>query len=109
MNTQHAQLLSNYDIQESTKANPVYLDSVKKTKSERHIDYGSFFLSGYEYTDNICLQQNKLERRDDTGRLCVRNMPFLSVDSINGEFAGMGVVGLAPSNPDNSYVWHLFN
>lgn len=109
VNTDHASLLSNYDVSESTKANPIYLDSATKKKTEKNIDYGSFFLSGYEYTDNICLQQNKLERRDDTGRMCVRNMPFLSVESINGEFSGMGVVGLAPSNTESSYVWHLFN
>lgn len=41
--------------------------------------------------------------------MCVKNMPFLSVDSIIGEFSEMGVIGLAPSNIESSYVWNLFS
>lgn len=99
--TKNAEIMSNYDITESTKANPVYLDTAKTEMATSKIDHGLFWLEGTQYTDNICLYQNRVERRDETGRLCVRNMPFLSVNKINGPFKAMGIVGLAPSKADS--------
>ena len=58
----------------------------------------------------MCLAQSRsADRRDDTGRMCVRNMPFVSVTSINGNFNANGIVGLAPHMGDKSYVEQLYN
>jgi hypothetical protein len=35
-------------------------------------------------------------------------MPFIAVDKVDGEFEGNGLFGLAPSEPDTSYVYQLF-
>jgi len=52
----------------------------------------------------MCLVQNRNDRRDDTGRLCVRNMPFVSVSGIIGDFEANGIIGLAPHMHERSYV-----
>lgn len=108
LNTRNVELVSNYDIFESKNAHPVYLDISKTTPSKVKLDYGSFFVSGEEYTDNICLNQNRNDRRDDTGRLCVRNMPFVSINEIVGTLKAMGIVGLAPNNNEKSFINQLY-
>lgn len=72
-----------------------------------NLNYGNFYLSGSEYTDNICLAQNRNERRDDTGRMCVRDMPFLditTINTINGGFSANGILGLAPNLKEKSFI-----
>ena len=108
LNTKNVVLVSNYDIDESKNAHPVYLDQRQTEPSRVKLNYGSFYASGEEYRDNICLNQNRNDRRDDTGRLCVRDMPFVSINSVTGDFRAMGVVGLAPDNEGKSYVSQLY-
>ena len=53
----------------------------------------------------MCLEQNRNERTDATGRLCVRSMPFLDVDAIVGKFEASGTIGLAPGFDKKSYIY----
>ena len=109
VDTNGVEIISNYDITESKNAHPVWLDNEKTQRATQTLNYGTFWIDGEEYSDNICLNQNRVDRRDDTGRLCVRNMPFLAAKNINGggTFKSMGIVGLGPNNKDKSYVQHL--
>jgi hypothetical protein len=36
--------------------------------------------------------------------MCVRNMPFVSVTKILGDFEANGVIGLAPNDDKRSYL-----
>lgn len=40
--------------------------------------------------------------------MCVRNMPFISVTKIIGDFEANGVIGLAPNSNNDAYVNQLF-
>lgn len=88
----NAELISNYDVAESSSA--VQANGNKISDA----DFGTFYMQGIMYKDNICLAQSRNDRRDDTGRMCVRGMPFLDVTNINGDFNANGVVGLAPGD-----------
>lgn len=63
---------------------------------------------GQKYTDNMCLVQVRNGRNDNTGRLCVRNMPFISVTGIIGDFSANGIFGLAPHMHERSFVNQLY-
>lgn len=56
----------------------------------------------------MCLYQTRNERTLSSGRMCVRNMPFVSVSKIIGEFEYNGVIGLAPNPKNGAYVNQLF-
>lgn len=36
--------------------------------------------------------------------MCVRNMPFISVTKIIGDFEANGVIGLAPNPKNGAYI-----
>jgi hypothetical protein len=52
----------------------------------------------------MCLIQTLNDRTDDTGRICVSNMPFFVPETTLGEFEAEGVLGLAPSLDGRSYI-----
>ena len=39
----------------------------------------------------------------------MRQMPFLLVDSQIGNFEANGVIGLAPTNDEKSYIYQLYS
>ena len=78
MGIPNAEMISNYDIRESDSA--VQQFTKNGDSMEYSVDFGRFNLHGKEWKDKMCLDQNRNNRMDDTGRLCVRNMPFLDVD-----------------------------
>lgn len=41
--------------------------------------FGTVNFEGVEYSDKMCLKQKRNNRTDSSGRMCVRNMPFMSV------------------------------
>ena len=71
------------------------------------LPFGNLDFEGIEYTDNMCLYQPKNDRSDSTGRMCVRNQPFVAVTQLIGEFSANGVIGLAPNSHEKSYVYQL--
>ena len=108
INVPNADLVSNYDHIDSTSATPVYEDDDKTEPSMIDVNFGTYIFEGQQYTDKMCLTQNMNDRTDYTGRLCVRNMPFVLVTGIIGSFAANGVVGLAPHMHDKSYINQLY-
>jgi hypothetical protein len=72
------------------------------TPETMNLNFGTSFFQGTVYKDNMCLYQTREERTDDTGVMCVRQMPFLLSESIIGNFEANGVVGLSPG--ENSYI-----
>jgi hypothetical protein len=40
--------------------------------------------------------------------MCVRNMPFVSVSKVIGDFEANGVIGLAPNDDKRSYLNQLY-
>lgn len=104
---ENAELISNYDVKDSLTAKVQYSD--KDETSPRLVDlpFGSVDFEGIEYTDNMCLYQTRNDRSDSTGKMCVRNQPFVSVTKLIGEFQANGVIGLAPNSHDKSYVNQL--
>jgi hypothetical protein len=99
-----AELISNYDVKESTTAVAKYTDSSENTPMLVDLDYGTVDFEGIVYTDNMCLYQTRNTRTLTSGRMCVRNMPFVSVSKIIGEFEYNGVIGLAPNPKNGAYV-----
>jgi len=83
---ENAELISNYDIKESTSAVVQYSDKAQTTPKLVNLPFGSVDFEGLEYTDNMCLYQTRNDRSADTGKMCVRNQPFVSVTKIIGEF-----------------------
>ena len=63
---------------------------------------------GKTYTENkMCLYKSF-----DTERLCVNEMPFFSPNldgGIIGNFEAQGILGLAPTNDEKSYINQLFD
>lgn len=57
----------------------------------------------------MCLYQISNNRNDNTGNMCVKDMPFISTQSIIGDFEANGIIGLAPNNHERSYINKLFN
>jgi len=98
--TKNAEVIGLYDTAESKTAKAF-------GNEELELDYGSFFLNGKYWRDNMCLIQNRQERTNQSGRLCVRSMPFLSITWIDGPFMASGLVGLAPGGGEYSYVEQL--
>ncbi len=47
-------------------------------------------------------------RNNATGRLCVDDMKFVSVNKLLGNFEANGIVGLAPNSHERSYINKLF-
>jgi hypothetical protein len=92
-----------YNVENSTSAKSI--DPLKILR----MDYGSFFLQGTEYSDKMCLNQNRNDRTDASGRLCVRSQPFISINKISGSFSANSIVGLAPNFKSKSYVENLFS
>jgi hypothetical protein len=101
-------LISNYDVSESLSATPQYLDDAKTQPDIIDLDFGSVSFQGQKYTDNMCLVQTRNERTDNSGTLCVRNMPFVSVSGIIGDFNANGIVGLAPHMHERSFINQLY-
>jgi hypothetical protein len=110
-----AQLVSNYDIEESTTAKPIN----SKTKGgsandaaddlkDTFIKHGTVGFTGNEYRDKMCLYQTRNDRTDVSGRMCVRGQKFLAVNEIDGDFEANGIIGLAPVNDDRNYIRSLF-
>ena len=104
MEIPNAELISNYDVGESTSAVAQYLDDAKTQPDMIDLDFGSVAFQGQKYTDNMCLVQTRNDRTDNTGKLCVRNMPFVSVSGIIGDFNANGIIGLAPHMFERSFV-----
>jgi hypothetical protein len=80
------------------------LDQAKTQPDVVNLDFGTVSFSGQKYTDNMCLVQTRNDRNDNSGRLCVRNMPFISVGGIIGDFNANGIIGLAPHMYERSFV-----
>jgi hypothetical protein len=57
----------------------------------------------------MCLYQTSNNRDDSSGKMCVTQMPFISVQSLIGNFEANGIIGLAPNNHERSYINQLFN
>ena len=72
------------------------------------LDYGTIDFEGIIYTDNMCLYQTRNARTQSTGRMCVRNMPFISANKVIGDFEANGIIGLAPNTQNDAYVNQLF-
>mmetsp|Transcript_9682 Transcript_9682/g.16288 ORF Transcript_9682/g.16288 Transcript_9682/m.16288 type:complete len:146 (-) Transcript_9682:1086-1523(-) len=101
--------VNTYDLADSRTAAPVYDDKFRKQQFQKNIDLGQVQLIGKGYRDNMCLLQQSKARTDATGRICVRSMPFVAVDTIIGDMESNGVLGLAPGDSEDSYVQQLFN
>ena len=56
----------------------------------------------------MCLYQPQNDRSFDSGRLCVRQMPFFLPTTTIGELQADGVLGLAPSLEGRSYIEQLY-
>ena len=56
----------------------------------------------------MCLYQIRNDRTLQSGRMCVRNMPFVLTTKIIGDFEANGVIGLAPNPKNGAYVNQLF-
>lgn len=98
-----------YDIENSETAKIQYKDGVAKTQKDTlSLNFGEAIFSGTVYKDNICVLQTTNKKTDKSGKLCVRQMPFLAVDEITGEFGANGILGLGPSNDKRSYVNQLY-
>ena len=106
MGIANTEMISNYEATNSDTA--VQQLSESGEPLEYSVDYGDFSLQGKEWKDKMCLDQNRNRRMDDTGRLCVRNMPFLAVDTIIGSLEASGTIGLAPHYENKSYVYQLW-
>lgn len=50
-----AELISNYDVSESTTAVAKYADKEKNTPNLVNLDFGSVDFEGQEFSDNMCL------------------------------------------------------
>jgi hypothetical protein len=83
---ENAELISNYDVKESETAKVQYVDEDEGTPSLVAMPFGSVDFEGIEYTDNMCLYQARNDRTDATGKMCVRNAPFVSVTKLIGDF-----------------------
>jgi len=93
-----------YNVEESETAKAQYSDDAQDNLALVDFDMGSVVFEGIKYKDKMCLYQVRNNRADDTGRLCVRNMPFVSVTRIIGNFNPNGIIGLAPNMHERSYV-----
>ena len=71
--------------------------------------FGVVNFEGTEYSDKMCLTQKRNNRTDSSGRMCVRNMPFMSVTKVIGSFEANGIVGLGPNSHEHSYIKQLFD
>ena len=54
---QNAELISNYDVQESTTAQVKYADADKTTPVTQNLEFGGVTFEGLEYSDKMCLYQ----------------------------------------------------
>lgn len=106
IDVKNAELISIYNATSSTTAKATDKSNLANRVK---VDFGSYLLEGQLYSDNMCLSQNRDERTDATGKICVRGMPFVLVDNINGDFGANGVFGLAPGSDATSYLENLFN
>ena len=83
----------------------MFSDEITQTPDDLNINLGTALFQGTKFKDNMCLYQTREHRTDQTGFLCVRQMPFLLAKDIIGEFTANGVLGLAPG--ENSYISQL--
>ena len=99
-----------YNIENSETAKIQYKDGIAKTQKDTlSLNFGEAIFSGTVYKDNICILQTTNKKTDKSGKLCVRQMPFLAVDEITGEFGANGILGLAPSSDKRSFINQLYN
>jgi hypothetical protein len=80
----NAQLISNYDLQESETASVCYKDNSKTIEDDVSYNLGSVIFSGTSYKDKMCLYQTRNDRTDQSGRMCVRQQKFMAVDELEG-------------------------
>lgn len=59
---ENAELISNYDVAESTTAVVQYKDKNKNEPRIIDLDYGTVDFEGILYTDNMCLYQVRNDR-----------------------------------------------
>ena len=71
------------------------------------VDLGSVIFSGEKYYDKMCLSQKQNDRTDLSGHFCVLAQEFILAKSMVGGIDANGVLGLAPSLSNNSYVGSL--
>jgi hypothetical protein len=74
--------------------------------------FGNIQMSGLLMKDQMCLKQRRIEseRTMDAGGLCLKKHMFVAIEKIKGgEFAANGILGLAPSRDEKSYVRQLFD
>ena len=105
-----AQLVSNYDLEESTSAKPIKgaTNNAADDLNDTFLKHGTVGFTGNEYRDKMCLYQTRNDRTDASGRMCVRGQKFLAVNDIEGDFEANGIIGLAPVNDDRNYIRSLF-
>lgn len=55
----------------------------------------------------MCLYQVQNDRTTETGKLCVKDLEFVDVTDVIGDFSANGILGLAPSHSEKSIVTQL--
>ena len=102
---QSSAIPSTYSALDSDTATKANYDAEDYNDSQIRAMLGSVNLVADRWSDKMCLSQSRNDRTDDTGKLCVnKSFEFGVVNSVVGEFAANGVVGLAPSHSSQSFV-----
>lgn len=108
-----------YDQKKSNTSDPLYTkvwnpqtNDYNDMKLQKSLKFGETQMDGMLTKDQMCLYQPNIQ--DDfnktlqTGSLCVSNHTFVAVERIKGgEFAANGILGLAPTAGEESFVAQL--
>lgn len=102
---QSSAIPSTYDAMDSDTAVKASYEAEGYDDSQINANLGSVNLVADRWSDKMCLIQSRNDRSDDTGKLCVnKSFEFGVVNTVVGEFAANGIVGLAPSRSSQSFV-----